>query len=166
MAPSGGVPLPEPLCDPREWQDAPLVQTLEQVQTRIPQRFEMALLHGIVHHDQTTHTAIGVHQSQPTDFWVRGHIPGRPIMPGVVMVEMSAQLCAWLASFELPMKPGQMIGFGGIDDVRFRSQVTPGEKVVLVAQVERIRRGMGFFRAQAFVRGDLVFEGLILGTVV
>jgi len=158
--------VPELLCDPREWQNAPLEHTLEQVQTRIPQRFEMALLHGILHHDKAGHMVIGMHQSQPTDFWVRGHIPGRPLMPGVVIVEMSAQLCAWLASFELPMKPNQMIGFGGIDDVRFRSQVAPGEKVLLAAKVESIRRGIGFFRTQAYVRGELVYEGLILGTVV
>jgi 3-hydroxyacyl-[acyl-carrier-protein] dehydratase len=158
--------LPEPLCDPRAWQDAPLVQTLEQVQTRIPQRFEMALLHGVVHHDPARKLAVGVHQSRPTDFWVRGHIPGRPLMPGVVMVEMSAQLCAWLASFDLPPGNGQLFGFVGIDAVRFRGQVAPGEKVVVVSRMDKLRRGLGSFTTQSFARGELVYEGQILGMVV
>lgn len=158
--------MPELLCDPREWRDAPLTHTLEQVQTRIPQRFEMALLHGVVHHDPKARLAIGVHQSRSTDFWVRGHVPGRPLMPGVVMVEMSAQLCAWLASFDMPPEAGRLFGFAGIDEVRFRGLVEPGEKIVVAARVERLRRGLGSFSTQSFARGELVYEGQILGMIV
>ena len=106
--------MPTLLCDPREWQDAPVVHGLEHIQARIPQRYEMGLLHGILHHDPAARLALGIHQSHTTDFWVRGHIPGRPLMPGVVMVEVAAQLCGWLASFDLHQEKGKIFGFGGI----------------------------------------------------
>jgi 3-hydroxyacyl-[acyl-carrier-protein] dehydratase len=158
--------MPELLCDPREWQDAQLLHGLDHIHARIPQRYEMGLLHGILHHDPAARLAVGVHLSKPTDFWVRGHIPGRPLMPGVVMVEVAAQLCAWLASFDLPQERGKIFGFGGIDHVRFRGQVLPGDRMLVAAQVLRLRKNLGSFRTQAFVHGELVYEGEIIGIVV
>jgi len=158
--------MPELLCDPREWHDAPIVHGVDHIQARIPQRHEMFLLHGIVHHDPTIRLALGVHQSRPTDFWVRGHIPGRPLMPGVVMVEMAAQLSAWLCSFDLPLEKGQFFGFGGLDHVRFRGPVQPGDRMLLAARMLRLRSNLGSFRTQAFVHDELVFEGDVIGLVV
>lgn len=158
--------MPEPLCDPREWEDAPLLHGLDHIQARLPQRHELGLLHGIVHHDPVSRLALGVHQSRPTDFWVRGHIPGRPLMPGVVMVEVAAQLCAWLASFDLEQRKGKLFGFGGIDRVRFRGQVKPGDRMLVAAQVTRLRKNLGSFRTQSFVGGELVYEGEIIGIIV
>jgi 3-hydroxyacyl-[acyl-carrier-protein] dehydratase len=158
--------MPDLLCDPREWQDAQLLHGLEQIQARIPQRYEMGLLHGIVHHDQASKLALGVHFAKPTDFWVRGHIPGRPLMPGVVMVEVAAQLCTWLASFDLPQERDKLLGFGGIDHVRFRGQVVPGDRMLVAAQVLKLRRNLGTFRTQSFVRDELVYEGEIIGIIV
>ena len=155
--------MPELLCEPRQWENAPLLHGLDHIQARIPQRFEMALLHGIVHHDAPAKLALGVHDAKPTDFWVRGHVPGRPIMPGVVMVEMAAQLCAWVGSFAHPPKPGEFFGFGGISKVRFRGQVEPGDRLLVASQIVRWKRNVGQYRTQAFLRGELVYEGDITG---
>lgn len=154
------------LCDPRAWTDAKVLYDLAAVHERIPQRHEMGLLHGVLHHDPAQRLAIGFHQSTPDDFWVRGHIPGRPLMPGVVMVEVAAQLCSFLGTFDLPTGPGHFMGFGGIDHTRFRGQVKPGDRMIVAARLDRLRRNLGTFSAQAWVGGDPVYDGQILGVVV
>jgi 3-hydroxyacyl-[acyl-carrier-protein] dehydratase len=151
------------LCDPRQWAEAPVLIDLATVHERIPQRHEMALLHGVLHHDTELRLAIGVHEARETDFWVRGHIPRRPLMPGVVMIEIAAQLCAWLGSFSLDMDDGQIFGFAGVDRARFRGSVVPGDRMIMASQLNRMRRNIGTFQTQAWVNGDKVFEGLITG---
>lgn len=151
------------LCDPGQWAETPLLYDMATVHQRIPQRHEMALLHGVLHHDPEQRLAVGLHEARETDFWVRGHVPGRPLMPGVVMIEIAAQLCAWLGSFSLAMDEGQIFGFGGVDRARFRGSVVPGDRMIMAAKLERVRRNIGTFQAQAWVAGERVFEGEIIG---
>ena len=158
--------MPELLVEPRQWHDAPLLHGLDHIQARIPQRFEMALLQGIVHADQEQKFGIGVHQSRPTDFWVRGHLPGRPLMPGVLIVETAAQLCAWVMATCVEMPPGKFFAFAGIDGARFRGQVVPGDRLLLAARVNRVRRSLATYDTQAWVKDELVFEGQILGVLL
>ena len=153
------------LCDPQEWAERPLLFDQAAVLQRIPQRHEMALLHGILHHDPVQRLGIGIHDARPTDFWVRGHIPGRPLMPGVVMIEISAQLCSWLGSFADELGGGFM-GFAGIDDARFRGQVVPGDRLIVAARIARLRRNLASFTTQSWVGRELVFESQITGVRV
>ena len=155
--------MTEMLIDPREYRDRPVLAGLEAVQACIPQRHEMGLLHGILALDREAGLVVGFHDTRPTDFWVRGHLPGRPLMPGVVMVEAAAQLCAWMAHDLIPNPPGKFFGFAGIDEVRFRGQVEPGERLLLAARIVRVRKPLAVFGAQAFVRDEMVFEGRITG---
>ncbi len=71
----------------------------------------MELLSGIVHVDDDADTVIGVKDVTDHEFWVRGHIPGRPLMPGVMMIECAAQLCAYQT-----MKRHPEMGFIGFRD--------------------------------------------------
>jgi len=153
------------LCNPQEWAERPLQHDRAAVLGRIAQRHEMALLHGILHHDPEQRLAIGIHDASPADFWVRGHIPGRPLMPGVVMIEISAQLCAWLGSFSAEIG-GSFMGFAGIDDARFRGQVVPGDRLIVAARVLRLRRNIASFATQSWVGRELVFEAKIFGAKV
>lgn len=154
------------LADPTEWADAPVVYDMEAIHERIPQRHEMALLQAVVKHDADEHFAIGIHDAKDTDFWVRGHIPGRPLMPGVVMVEAAAQLSAFVSAWITPQEGTQLFGFVGLDHVRFRGQVLPGDRLVLMAKAIRVRPSMARFAAQAFVGEKLVLEATIIGASI
>lgn len=158
--------MPERLCDPAPFLDAPVLRDQAAVHERIPQRHEMALLNGILHEDFEDRFVVGFHQSSESDFWVRGHVPGRPLMPGVVMVEAAAQLCAYATSYLLEMEEGRIFGFGGLEGTRFRGQVLPGDKLILVSRVLKLRRRTARYATQAFVGDDLVYEGEILGVAI
>jgi 3-hydroxyacyl-[acyl-carrier-protein] dehydratase len=158
--------MSEPLCTPSDWRDAPFIIDRSTLEELLPQRFELGLLHGIVQHDSTEHTGIGIHQSQPTDFWVRGHMPDRPLMPAVVMVEIAAQMCAWLAHEAIDVPDGHFIGFAGLDSARFRGSVMPGQKLVIAAAPKRVRSKIAYFYSQVFADDAMVFEGVIIGTAI
>ncbi len=154
------------LADPLEWVDAPPVYDLAAVQERIPQRHEMALLQAVVKHDPEEHFAIGYHDTTDQDFWVRGHIPGRPLMPGVVIVEAAAQLSAFISAWIVSQDEGGLFGFAGLESARFRGQVLPGDRLLLMARATRVRRKLARFATQAFVQDRLVFEGEIIGASI
>ncbi len=158
--------MTDALCDPLAYAESPLLFDLAGVQARIPQRDAMGLLHGILAFDLDTAFAVGVHHALATDFWVAGHLPGRPLMPGVVMVEVSAQLCAWVASYTMPLDPGHFFGFAGIDDARFRGQVLPGDTLLVAVRALRQRRSFATFATQAWVAGNLVYESTITGVMI
>ena len=67
-------------------------------------------------------------------------MPGMPLMPGVVMLEAAAQLCSYYAQ-RADLLGTRMIGFGGLEDVRFRDPVFPGDRLVLICQLVKARRG-------------------------
>lgn len=154
------------LADPLEWVDAPVVYDQAAVHERIPQRHEMALLQAVVHHDPDEHFAVGYHDTTDREFWVRGHIPGRPLMPGVVMVEAAAQLSAFVSSFIVQQSDGRLFGFAGLEKARFRGQVVPGDRLLIMARAVRVRRSLATFATQCFVKDKLVFEGDIIGASI
>jgi 3-hydroxyacyl-[acyl-carrier-protein] dehydratase len=131
-----------------------------------PQRFEMEQLHGIVHMDLSKAHVVGVREVRDDEFWVRGHIPGRPLMPGVLMLEAAAQLCSFLFKHAVPQDPDRFLGFAGIDGVKFRGAVVPGDRLVLMAAGTELRPRRAIFQTQGVVKDRLVFEATIIGMPV
>lgn len=136
----------------------------EEIRKVIPHRFEMELLSAIVHIDQPRDTIIGVKDVTTNEFWVRGHIPGRPLMPGVLMIECAAQLCAYWTMLRHPEMG--FVGFARCDDVRFRGTVVPPTKLYMIAHMEELSRRRAVARCQGICNGNLVFEALITGMSV
>ena len=95
-----------------------------------------------------------------TDEDCAGHFPGNPIMPGVKMVEALAQ-CGAVAVLSLPENQGRLVLFAGIDDVRFKRIVRPGEELELVCELETVRGPVGKGRARASVDGKLAVRGTL-----
>ncbi len=137
---------------------------IEGIREVIPHRFEMEQLTGILKFDIEQGIIIGYKDISDKEFWVRGHIPGRPLMPGVLMLEAAAQLCTYY--YKQTMKDDRFLGFGGIDKVKFRGKVVPGDKLIIIAKNKELRSRRAIFDAQGVVDGKLVFEGIIIGMVV
>src|SRR6185312_15458159 len=86
-----------------------------------------------------------------------------PLLPGVLMVEAAAQICSYYAQ-KHDLLGAKILGFGGMDSIRFRDPVLPGERLMIVSQITRYRRGaMTISRFQGLVRDNIVCEGNIKG---
>jgi 3-hydroxyacyl-[acyl-carrier-protein] dehydratase len=126
-----------------------------------PQRGDMEHLNAIVYASKEKDEIIGYKDVRADEFWVPGHIPGRPLLPGVIMIEAGAQL----SSFYTRRYVGWtgFIGFGGANDIRFRQSVEPGVRMYILCRKiwERHRRITS--KVQGIVNGALVFEAEITG---
>lgn len=95
-----------------------------------------------------------------------GHFPGRPIMPGVLIVESMAQTAGVLVFNSLPEEDRKKpVYFLGIDNVRFRKPVTPGDQLRLELEITRHRQSIWGFRGKALVDGKLVAEAELLAMI-
>jgi len=127
-----------------------------------PQRGDMEQLNGIVWADPDHGRIIGYKDVKDGEFWVSGHIPGRPLFPGVLMIEAAAQL----ASFYTRKFVGWegFIGFGGATDIRFRQFVPPGVRLYILAEKQWQRHKRIECKLQGLVNGSMVFEATVVGT--
>ncbi|MDQ7778934.1 MAG: beta-hydroxyacyl-ACP dehydratase [Planctomycetota bacterium] len=139
---------------------------IERVREVNRQRFEMEQLSGIIHVDYANQFAIGFKDCRDDEFWVRGHIPGRPLLPGVLMIEAAAQLCSFYFSTAAKDAGDRFIGFGGVTDVKFRGTVVPGDRLVIVAKCIELKSRRAIFATQGIVGDRLVYEGTIIGMPV
>jgi 3-hydroxyacyl-[acyl-carrier-protein] dehydratase len=94
------------------------------------------------------------------EWFFPGHFPGRPIMPGVIMVEALAQAGA-VAALSLDENRGKLALFAGIDDVRFKRIVEPGDELTLTCEIEAARGPVGRGKARATVGDELAVRGLL-----
>ena len=133
----------------------------EQIQHHLPQRYEMAQLDGLLYVDEATGLLIGYKDIREDEWWTRGHLPGRPLMPGVLMIEAAAQLAAFYHSYVL--KDPRLIGFGGADKVKFREQVVPPARLLLIGKPLEVRPRRFRCYVQGVNDGRLAFEAEIAG---
>ena len=98
------------------------------------------------------------------EWFLAGHFPGRPIMPGVLMVEGLAQTGAVIV-LTLDENRGKMVLFGGIDDVRFKRVVEPGDTLEYVCELETMRGPIGRGKIKATVGGKLAVRGTLIFAV-
>lgn len=139
------------------------IADIEAIRALNPQRHEMEQLTGILYEDLEINACAAYKEITQDEFWVRGHMPGMPLMPGVMMLEAVAQLSSYFTQ-KHDLLGAAMVGFGGVDEVRFRGVVTPGDRLVLMVVLEKARRGrMIVARFQGLVDGTLVLEGILRG---
>jgi 3-hydroxyacyl-[acyl-carrier-protein] dehydratase len=130
-----------------------------------PQRYEMQQLDGILWYDKDKHLILGYKDVTEHEFWVRGHIPGRPLMPGVIMVECAAQLLSFF--IKKVFEEEGFVGFAGIDETKFRSVVEPGQRLYLLGKITKYKRKQRTTHVTTYVQGvvneKMVFETAVSG---
>jgi 3-hydroxyacyl-[acyl-carrier-protein] dehydratase len=134
--------------------------TTQEIMAIIPHRYPFLLVDRILELEPGQR-AVGEKLVTIGEPFFQGHFPDFPIMPGVLIVEALAQT-GCVAALSLPDHRGKLAFFAGIDKVRFKRPVRPGDTLRLEVQLDKMRRGIGRATATATVDGQLVCEGELL----
>lgn len=158
---------PEMILDPTAIDTERVLFDKEAIRRVNLQRFEMEQLDAVVWMDTDRHILAGYKDVRDDEFWVRGHIPGYPLLPGVLMCEAAAQLSGFYVCHNRVMgKEGDFMGFGGMENVRFRAPVQPGQRLLLIGKCTKIHRLRMTFNVQGFVGPVMVFQADIQGVIM
>ncbi len=138
---------------------------IEEIQKLVPHRYPFALVDRIIEY-VPGQKAVGIKNVTFNEPHFQGHFPGRPIMPGVMIVEAMAQVGGIVLS-QIPDVAEGLFMFAGIDKVRFRRPVIPGDQLIMTAELICIkRRRFGKMEAYAEVNGQRACEGELMFSIV
>jgi 3-hydroxyacyl-[acyl-carrier-protein] dehydratase len=135
----------------------------QQIQAIIPHRYPFLLVDRIEEIEYGVR-AVGIKNVTMNEPFFQGHFPDYPVMPGVLIVEALAQVGA-VAILGMHEFKGKMPFFAGIDGVRFKRQVKPGDTLRLEVTLGKLRRGVGMGTATATVNGELAVRGELMFAV-
>lgn len=139
----------------------------EELRTLLPHRDHFQLLDGICHFDPERKLMVGWKDWPADAWWAKGHIPGKPLMPGVLMIEGAAQVASFLIKKTSTWEIDRFVGLAGLNDVRFRGSVVPPARVYFVSGNMQISgRRLARMPAQAFCNGQMTLEMELLGMML
>ena len=141
-----------------------MVMSVEDIMKVIPHRYPFLLIDRIVELEPGVR-AVAIKQVTINEPFFQGHFPDYPIMPGVLIIEALAQTGA-VAGMVLPENQGKIALFAGIESVRFRKPVVPGDSLRLEVTITAMKRGIGKASATATVDGALACEGMLTFALV
>ena len=137
--------------------------TIEEIQKLLPHRYPFALVDRIIDYVPGK-KAVGIKNITFNEPQFQGHIPRKPIMPGVLIVEAMAQVGGVVLT-QLPGMEGSFFAFAGIDKVRFRRPVVPGDRLIMTVELLAFKRnriakmsGKGLVDEQLVVEGEMMFS--------
>lgn len=139
---------------------AKTVYTVEEIHKLLPHRYPFALVDRIIDY-VPGERACGIKNVTFNEPHFQGHIPNRPIMPGVLIVEAMAQVGGVVLT-QLPSVEGSFFAFAGIDKIRFRRPVVPGDQLVMNVELLSFKRGFGKMHGRATVEDQVAAEGVML----
>jgi len=157
------MPVAEPHVDVSKLDFSRPIAGIETIRQFIPQRPPFEMLTAIVHVDPApNHLIVAYKDVSMEEYWIPGHMPGYPLLPGVLMLEAAAQLSGFY-TFYTKVVEDLLIGLGGIENARFRRSVKPGERLVLVGKGLRVKPRQTIFNVQGYVNNELAFDADIMG---
>ena len=151
---------PAPLFEYKHLDLTPIADRAE-IATKNPHRDLFALIDHIIHLNSPPTRCIGQLTVKPDDFWTKGHIPGKPIMPGVLLVEAGAQVASYL--YYSKTDTDNFAGFTRIQDCAFRGMVTPGQTLTILVQEVKYSPRRFISDLQGIVEDQIVFGARISG---
>ena len=135
---------------------------IKEIMAILPHAYPFLLVDRIVEIEPGKRV-VGIKNVTYNEPFFPGHFPGRPIMPGVLIIEAMAQTAGVLVLNSLPQEDREKkVFFLGIDNVRFRKPVIPGDQLRMELEITRHRQSVWGFKGKAFVDGNLVAEGDLL----
>lgn len=139
--------------------------TIQEIRELLPHRYPFALVDRIIDF-QPGKSAVGLKNVTINEPFFTGHIPDRPIMPGVLIVESMAQVGGTVLT-QLPGMWGKFFAFAGIDGVRFRRPVVPGDQLIMTVQLQSFKlQRIAKMEGEARVDGQLVCGGEMLFSLI
>jgi 3-hydroxyacyl-[acyl-carrier-protein] dehydratase len=155
---------PQLIIDPTKLDFSHPLADIEAIRRVLPQRHELEQLTAVLCVEPKERIMVAYKDVRHDEFWVRGHMPDYPLMPGVLICEAAAQLASYYIATQGLVSGGDFVAFGGLDNVKFRGAVRPGDRLILVAQLNEFRAGRrAKFSTQGIVGSALVFHGDIVG---
>ena len=139
--------------------------SVEEIHKLLPHRYPFSLVDRIVKY-VPGQSAVGIKNVTFNEPHFQGHFPGRPIMPGVLIVEAMAQVGGVVLT-QMEYAQGKLFMFAGIDKVKFRRPVVPGDQLIMTVELVSVRRRrFGCMKGQATVDGRTVAEGELMFSLV
>jgi 3-hydroxyacyl-[acyl-carrier-protein] dehydratase len=142
-----------------------MILDIQGIQKILPHRYPFLLIDGIEEMERWKRI-VGIKNVTANENYFQGHFPGKPIMPGVLIIESMAQTAGLLLLQEVPDREKKLLYFVAIDNARFRRPVVPGDQLRVEVKVIAWRGGFGKFEGRATVNGDLAAEATLMCKMV
>ena len=131
----------------------------KEIQQIIPHRYPFLLVDRVIELEEGKR-AVGIKNVSGNEPFFQGHFPGYPIMPGVLIMEALAQVGA-VVLLKMPEYAGHLAFYAGLDEVKFRRQVVPGDQLRLEVELTKLKRGIGIAEGKAYVGEELAAQGIL-----
>ena len=146
------------------WGDRRMVDVVE-IQKILPHRYPFLLVDAILEMERLKYV-VGIKNVTINEGYFQGHFPGKPIMPGVLIIEAMAQTGGYLLLLEIPDRANKLLYFVAVDGARFRRPVVPGDQLRLEVTVKSWRGDFCKLEGKATVNGQLAAEATLMCKMV